>query len=78
MKAEGKVCHCIRCREVRGRKVNLDDIQLFVRQYNDVNADEYFISFESSDQSIIYGFCRLRLNRDNDNIFFEDLQNSYK
>ena len=26
-----------------------------------------FISFESKDESIIYGFCRLRLNESNDN-----------
>lgn len=76
MKKEGKVCHCIRCREIRGRKINLDDIQLYIREYNDVNASEYFISFESKDQSIIYGFCRLRLNQNYDYVFFSDLQNA--
>lgn len=76
MKREGKSCKCIRCREIRGRKINLDDIQLFVRQYNDVDADEYFISFESKDESIIYGFCRLRLNKNNSKVFFKDLHNA--
>ena len=76
MANEGKKCNCIRCREVRGRKINLDDIKLLVRRYNGIDSDEYFISFESNDEAIIYGFCRLRLNHNNKNIFFETLNNS--
>ena len=76
MKAEGKVCRCIRCREIKGKKINLNDVKLKIRKYNDNNADEYFISFESLDESIIYGFCRLRLNHNNEKIFFEELENA--
>jgi len=76
MKAQGKKCDCIRCREIRGRKIDLNDVKLIVRRYNDINAYEYFISFESKDESIIYGFCRLRLNESNDNIFFDVLRDS--
>ena len=47
-----------------------------MRKYNDNNADEYFISFESKNEEIIYGFCRLRLNNSNDSIFFDELKNS--
>ena len=76
MKKDGKKCNCIRCKEVKGRKINLDDIELFVRRYNDVDADEYFISFESKNQSIIYGFCRMRLNFKDKNVIFEELKNA--
>jgi ELP3 family radical SAM enzyme/protein acetyltransferase len=76
MKKEGKVCKCIRCREIRGRKINLEDIKLIIRKYNGVDSDEYFISFESNNESIIYGFCRLRLNYTNNNIYYDCLKDS--
>lgn len=76
MMKEGKVCHCIRCREIRGRKINVNDIHLFVKKYNDVDADEYFISYENKQESIIYGFCRLRLNHNNKNVYFDDLKDA--
>ena len=76
MKKEGKVCNCIRCREIKGRKIDLNNIKLIIRKYNGVEADEYFISFESNDESIIYGFCRLRLNQTNKNIYYTCLKDS--
>ena len=76
MKKNGKVCMDIRSREVKDRVVNPKNVKLTIRRYNDNNADEYFISFESYDEAIIYGFCRLRLNHNNDNVFFEDLKDS--
>ena len=76
MKNEGKVCRCIRCREIRGRKIDLNDIKLIIRKYNGIDSDEYFISFESKDESIIYGFCRLRLNRTNNDVYYDCLKDS--
>ena len=65
MKKEGLSCDCIRCREVglnnwSNRKVN--EAVLFIRKYNASDGEEYFISYESSDNKILYGFIRLRIN----------------
>ena len=61
LKDRGEKCRCIRCREVRNKKVDLSDIILLVRQYDSSGGKEYFISFETSDENTIMGFVRLRL-----------------
>lgn len=72
--ARGDVnCQCIRCREVKTKKENIQDAQLFIRQYNGVNSTEYFISFESPNQQILYGFTRLRINHSNHDLIYKDL-----
>jgi len=68
MKKENNYCKCIRCREVKSREINKKNIKKVIRKYNDNEGDEYFISFESKDESIIYGFCRLRINHNNDDV----------
>jgi histone acetyltransferase (RNA polymerase elongator complex component) len=52
------ICKCIRCREVKGRVPEKN--QLVVRLYDSSGGDEYFISYESEDFTVIYGFLRLR------------------
>ena len=76
LKEEGSQCECIRCREVRRRKFDPNNIKLMIRKYNGKNADEYFISYESKDEKIIYGFCRLRFNYDNSDLYFDELKNA--
>ena len=72
--ARGDVnCQCIRCREVKDRNKNLNQAKLFVREYNGTQSTEYFISFESSDQQILYGFVRLRINHSNDQLIYNEL-----
>ena len=61
LKSEGKYCKCIRCREVKNKKVDINDIKLIIRKYNSSEGFEYFISYESKDEKILYGFCRLRI-----------------
>ena len=61
LKDRGEKCRCIRCREVRNKKVDISDIILLVRQYDSSGGKEYFISFETSDENTIMGFVRLRL-----------------
>ena len=63
MSLKGLKCKCIRCREPKNSKtiVNVNDLQIIIREYESSNGMEYFISMENSDKSIIYGFCRLRL-----------------
>jgi ELP3 family radical SAM enzyme/protein acetyltransferase len=64
MTKRGIDCKCIRCREVRNKITDVDNAKLFIRTYNASNGTEYFISFETPDRKIIYGFCRLRLSKD--------------
>jgi|TARA_B000000565_G_scaffold83652_1_gene61035 ELP3 family radical SAM enzyme/protein acetyltransferase len=52
-------CRCIRCREVKGKK--FDKMFRKVRTYESSNGKEIFISYESKDEKVIYGFLRLRI-----------------
>ena len=61
MDKRGLKCKCIRCREVRDAIIDPNDIKLMVREYESSGGKEHFISFESKDESMIFGFCRLRL-----------------
>jgi len=67
-------CKCIRCREVKNRLENIDKAELFIREYNAVNGREYFISFESPDQKILYGFVRLRINHTDKDLIYKELK----
>ena len=67
-------CPCIRCREVKKNKENIHQAELFVRQYNGFNSTEYFISYESPDQKILYGFLRLRINHTNNDLIYPELE----
>ena len=64
-------CRCIRCREVKGRKI--DKIYKKVRVYPASDGKEIFISYESKDEKIIYGFIRLRIPKKN-NLIFDELK----
>ena len=60
MQQRGAVCHCIRCREAKGEKITA--YQLNVQEYASAGGKEFFISADSLDNKILYGFCRLRLD----------------
>jgi ELP3 family radical SAM enzyme/protein acetyltransferase len=70
-------CQCIRCREVKGNKVDTD-YKLVRRDYKASGGQEVFLSFESQDESTIYGFLRLRLQdiEENDDEVFDELKDS--
>jgi histone acetyltransferase (RNA polymerase elongator complex component) len=51
-------CNC-RCREVRDQEFK--DPTLTIRKYASSGGTEYFISFESPDEKVLYGFLRLRI-----------------
>jgi ELP3 family radical SAM enzyme/protein acetyltransferase len=64
MKKKGLECRCIRCREVGSkpdRMARIDEAVLIIRKYNGSDGDDYFLSFETPDEKVIFGFCRLRL-----------------
>jgi len=62
MKDRGVKCNCIRCREVKEGKIETGG-RLNVLKYPASGGTEYFISADSQDQKTLYGFCRLRIDK---------------
>ena len=65
----------IRTREVGRNPGDIEKAELFIREYNGVESTEYFISYESPDKRILYGFLRLRINDNNKDIIYKELHN---
>ena len=62
MKRRGLYCMDIRNREVKKRNISTDEAVLRVRTYEASGGTEYFLSFETADERILFGFLRLRLS----------------
>lgn len=60
LKRRGQRCRCIRCREVKGKTVELDSLQLHDHAYLAGRAEEHFISFDTNEDGLA-GFIRLSL-----------------
>jgi elongator complex protein 3 len=66
MKNHGKMCRCIRCREIGHKslkeKIHINDldIKLIKRQYQASNGIEIFLSLEDGKKDVIIGYLRLR------------------
>jgi len=58
---QGLICQCIRCREARNKQFTINNLQLTSRKYKASGGTEYFLSYESKDQKILYAFLRLRI-----------------
>ena len=56
----GQRCRCIRCREVRGHKVEVERLTLVDTVYASAQAKEYFIQFVTPNDQIA-GYLRLSL-----------------
>ena len=61
MKINNWSCKCIRCREVKGNKIDDENTKLEIMEYEASGGIEYYISFENG--KYLIGFIRLRLNR---------------
>ncbi|MFH1744687.1 MAG: tRNA uridine(34) 5-carboxymethylaminomethyl modification radical SAM/GNAT enzyme Elp3, partial [bacterium] len=67
MRNRGVKCECIRCRQqVESQKSKVEsraiaNSKLSIIEYSVVGGKEYFLSYESRDGKILYGFCRLRI-----------------
>jgi elongator complex protein 3 len=59
LKAEGRACPCIRCREVRGEKVT-GDLRLEMETYATTGGEEHFLSYNTPTGKLA-GFLRLSL-----------------
>ena len=64
MKKDNIHSMCIRAREVKMKEFNANDIKMDIYKYESSSGIEYFISYESRDSMTLYGFVRLRLNRE--------------
>ncbi len=78
-KREGWNCNCIRCREAGHQKDSPSknkSIKLIKRIYQANDGQEYFLSFESTDQKILYAFLRLRLPNNSEKPLLPELKDS--
>ena len=62
MKKRDLKCRCIRCREIKNKPFNKNNIKIVIKSYKASDGIEYFISCDSIDNEHLYGFCRLRIN----------------
>ena len=60
LKRRGQQCRCIRCREVKGKTIELDSLELHDHVYPAGKAEEHFISFDTHEDGLA-GFIRLSL-----------------
>ncbi len=76
MKRRGTTCKCVRCREVRGRSIQVEDLQCHDHVYPAGAAEEHFLSFDTPDDHLA-GFLRLSLpGPDSPDTGIPDLQNA--
>lgn len=64
----------IRAREVKTKFIDIPNSRVFVDSYAASNGTNFFISLESGDRSVLYGFCRLRFNHSDTRVYFECLK----
>ncbi len=68
LEKQGISCKCIRCREIGLKNIDkmfsITEIKLNRIDYFSSNSKEIFLSFDSPDNSIIFGFLRLRITHD--------------
>lgn len=60
LRRRGTACSCVRCREVRGQPVALDELLTHDLVYPAGGAEEHFLSFDTPDDHLA-GFLRLSL-----------------
>jgi ELP3 family radical SAM enzyme/protein acetyltransferase len=69
MKLNNWDCKCIRCREIKGNNVSIENVKINIEKYKASDSDEYHISFDTNcNKNYLIGFLRLRLNKDNSNV----------
>lgn len=82
IKKQGKHCECLRCREVNRQKNNINPDkkpQIFIDTYETIGGTEYFISMEDENRIAVYGFLRLRIPHNLENLVNSDnLANLHK
>ena len=73
LKRRGTACACIRCREVRRGKVEIDKLRLNDLVYHTKSTEEHFLTFDTPDDKLA-GFLRLSLPREGNLLQLADLE----
>ena len=68
MDSNGIICKDIREREIKFNNFDNSNIRLDIHKYQSSSGNEYFISYCSLDEKLLYGFIRLRLNKENHDV----------
>lgn len=73
-----KRCQCIRCREIKGKSISVDDLELEKIEYSTLVGKEIFISYKTRSGDKIIGFLRLSLPKKSliKHHFIEELKDS--
>ncbi|HRP37496.1 MAG TPA: GNAT family N-acetyltransferase [Candidatus Dojkabacteria bacterium] len=73
-----KKCQCIRCREIKGKSISVDDLELEKIEYTTQVGKEVFLSYKTKSEDKIIGFLRLSLPKKSliNNHFISELRNS--
>ena len=74
LKKQGKFSYCIRAREIKTQEFDMNNMFLVNREYDASDGKEFFISFESRDNKLLYGFIRLRLTKNQPIHIFPELE----
>lgn len=61
MNERGEKCLCIRCREIRDEKINMDKVELKEFKYESSGGKEHFLSFVDTEKDKLIAFLRLRI-----------------
>jgi elongator complex protein 3 len=68
MDKDGIKCRDIREREVKLKDIDYNNIMLTDLVYQSSSGEEHFISYTTRDRNVLYGFIRLRLNKEWDDV----------
>lgn len=74
MKRRGLFCKCIRCKEVKKQNIDPSTAKLFVKEFESSKGTEFYLSFKTEDEQILFGFLRLRIVQNNSFTIFDDLK----
>jgi len=61
MKDKGLKCGCIRCREIKKKKIDINKTKIRITRYNASGGHEYFLEYITDNNELI-GFLRLRIS----------------
>jgi len=62
MEKEGIKCRCIRCREIKGEKVKINELTLNVKEFEASEGREFFITFDDEKRDKLCSLLRLRFS----------------
>jgi elongator complex protein 3 len=75
LKRDGLVVEDIRAREIRGKSVEFEDLELEIIEYLPCVSKEFFISYKTKTDDKICGFLRLSVPKKREN-YIDELSNS--